>query len=147
VGTQNFGTAASRLFLMRLTGGGAPDAAFGDNGVAVTGGNATESGVGVAITGSTIYVGGDFGMTGDLAAWAFDGSIASGGGGGGGGTDTLPPTARLVAQDMDTPQGFLYTFDVIYDDNTAILRSTIGDNDIIVRGPNGFEQEAQLVNV
>jgi len=63
--------------------------------------------------------------------------------------DTTPPTATvgtngvLPARDATT-----FDFSVTYADvTTAIDANTLGDNDVLVTGPNGFSQSATLTSV
>ncbi|WP_190694442.1 NPCBM/NEW2 domain-containing protein [Nostoc sp. FACHB-152] len=67
------------------------------------------------------------------------------------GPDISAPTATLVAPALATSIASPYTFNVTYSDMTAVDVSTINgsalSSDILVTGPNGFEQLAQLVSV
>jgi regulation of enolase protein 1 (concanavalin A-like superfamily) len=63
--------------------------------------------------------------------------------------DELAPTASLLAPDLDPIQGSSqnHTFTISYSDNVAIAPSTLGNTDIRVIGPNGFNQLATLIRV
>lgn len=61
--------------------------------------------------------------------------------------DTTPPTAVLTASDVTTSAGPTYRFSVVYSDNRGINFSTLGNGDVTVTGPNGFNQSATLVSV
>ena len=59
--------------------------------------------------------------------------------------DDSAPTATL--QPSTTVGGSDATFSVVYSDNIAVLASTIGTGDILVTGPNGYNQAAEIVSV
>jgi len=62
--------------------------------------------------------------------------------------DTAGPLASAGALPMVNAGGDgTYTFTVTYNDPSGVLRSSIGGNDVLVVGPNGFEQLAQLISV
>jgi hypothetical protein len=62
-----------------------------------------------------------------------------------------PPVALATASDVGAPGGTTYSFTVRYSDplgtNNAIDVSTIGNGDIRVTGPDGFDLNASFVNV
>lgn len=62
-------------------------------------------------------------------------------------TDAIAPTASLTATNIDTAGATDYTFTVTYQDNQAIDLASLSDGDVMVTGPNGFEQAATLVSV
>jgi len=57
------------------------------------------------------------------------------------------PSAIGSFPNVTTPGGTSYTFTVTYADATAIMVSTLDNNDIRVTGPNGFNQPATFVSV
>lgn len=59
----------------------------------------------------------------------------------------IPPVAELTAGDVTEPGVGLHRFTVLYSDNVAIQVSTLGDSDVRVTGPNGYQQWARLENV
>ena len=59
--------------------------------------------------------------------------------------DDSTPTATL--QPSTTAGGSDVSFSVVYSDNIAVLVSTIGTGNILVTGPNGYNQAAEIVNV
>ncbi len=61
------------------------------------------------------------------------------------GADISAPRATGTAPAVVLGESF-YDFSVTYADPGGVLFSTIGNNDIIVRGPNGFEQQAVFLN-
>jgi hypothetical protein len=61
--------------------------------------------------------------------------------------DATGPTAQLDAEDITRERDGSYTFRVFYTDNDAVRVSTIGDNDVRVYGPRGYERFAQLMSV
>jgi PA14 domain len=61
--------------------------------------------------------------------------------------DLTPPTASLTASNIAIGGQKASTFTVTYSDGTAIQRSSIDDQDILVTGPNGFSQFASLISV
>ena len=62
-------------------------------------------------------------------------------------SDTLGPTATLVAPNHTTAGSDLYTFVMMYSDNRGIDVSTLDSNDVSVRAPDGSRQNATLVSV
>jgi hypothetical protein len=62
--------------------------------------------------------------------------------------DLSPPTAAANAPSIgDESLGLTsYSFNVTYSDNTAINTATLGNNDLEVTGPNGYDQLATLVS-
>lgn len=58
-----------------------------------------------------------------------------------------PPGAELLASDLNQPGLSAYEFQVRYTDNLAIDRATIGNDDVVVTGPNGYSQIASLVSI
>ncbi|MDX2214220.1 MAG: GDSL-type esterase/lipase family protein [Oculatellaceae cyanobacterium bins.114] len=59
----------------------------------------------------------------------------------------LPPTASLTASNF-TPQGTTtYSFNVTYADDNAISVASLGNGDVQVTGPGGFNQSAVLTAV
>jgi hypothetical protein len=63
-----------------------------------------------------------------------------------GSNDTTPPEARFYVSDVSATAES-YTFSVRYDDDVAVDVSDFGDRNILVKGPNGFQQFATLVVV
>lgn len=59
--------------------------------------------------------------------------------------DTSAPSATLATTGDAGRGATQYTFTVDYSDETAISAGTIGDDDIVVTGPNGFSQVATFV--
>ncbi len=57
------------------------------------------------------------------------------------------PQAALSALDVTTAGTTTYTFMVMYTDNVAVNVSSIDGSDVVVSGPNGFSQAAELVSV
>ncbi|WP_348227123.1 carbohydrate-binding protein [Trichocoleus desertorum] len=62
-------------------------------------------------------------------------------------TDAIAPTASLAATNVTTAGAADYTFTVTYQDNQAIDLASLSDGDVIVTGPNGFQQAPTLVSV
>ena len=60
--------------------------------------------------------------------------------------DTAAPTATLSADDLTTAGLNSYDFTVTYTDETAVDVASLDDNDIIVKGPNGYRQRAILLS-
>lgn len=58
----------------------------------------------------------------------------------------IPPSARLTAANV-TSAGNKHTFQVIYEDNEAVIRTSLDNSDIVVTGPKGFSQNATLVSL
>jgi PA14 domain/FG-GAP-like repeat len=61
--------------------------------------------------------------------------------------DLTPPTAALATPTAITSGNPNYQFDVVYNDSTAVKRSSIDGQDILVTGPNNFSQFATLSSV
>ncbi|HEY9862477.1 MAG TPA: carbohydrate-binding domain-containing protein [Candidatus Obscuribacterales bacterium] len=61
--------------------------------------------------------------------------------------DAIAPTASLDATNISTAGATNYTFTVTYQDNQAIDVASLGNGDVVVTGPNGFQQAATLVSV
>ena len=62
--------------------------------------------------------------------------------------DLTPPTAKLTAPNISiNEQQRTSSFTVVYSDGTAVKRSTIDSQDILVTGPNNATQLATLVSV
>jgi PA14 domain/FG-GAP-like repeat len=61
--------------------------------------------------------------------------------------DLTPPTATLAPLTSATTGSTSYQFTVVYEDGTAVKRSTIDSQDVRVDGPNSFSQLATLVSV
>ena len=61
--------------------------------------------------------------------------------------DNEAPTATAVAPSITQAGGKNQTITVIYADNSAVDASSIGSGDLLITGPNGFEQVATLVSV
>jgi hypothetical protein len=59
--------------------------------------------------------------------------------------DTSPPLASLSAQTRTTGGSTPYTFNVTYSDSTAVRASTLGNGDLVVTGPGGYNHAATLV--
>ncbi len=57
------------------------------------------------------------------------------------------PKASLSAPDVNLSGTTTYTFKVTYSDDAAVNVSSINGSDIVVSGPNGFSQAAELVSV
>ncbi|MBD2441494.1 PA14 domain-containing protein [Nostoc sp. FACHB-110] len=62
-------------------------------------------------------------------------------------TDAPLTTAIPNAANITTSGGDSYTFNVTYSDDTAINVATLDSKDILVLGPNGFNQLATLVSI
>lgn len=62
-------------------------------------------------------------------------------------SDSTPPSAVLTASDV-TAGGTIYHYlRVAYSDNVAIAFGTIGGDDVLVTGPNGYSQAGSLANL
>lgn len=61
--------------------------------------------------------------------------------------DTEAPTASAVAAPITLSGGKTHTVTVTYADNYAVDASSLGSGDILITGPNGFEQFATLVSI
>ena len=61
--------------------------------------------------------------------------------------DTAAPTATLSAADLLSASNNNYDFTVTYQDATAVDISSIDQNDIVVVGPNGYQQNASLLSI
>ncbi|AFY65137.1 conserved repeat domain protein [Geitlerinema sp. PCC 7407] len=61
--------------------------------------------------------------------------------------DTQRPTAQLTASNITAEGGETQTFTITFADNVGIDAATLDSNDVLVTGPNGFSQRAQLVSV
>lgn len=61
--------------------------------------------------------------------------------------DLTSPTANLTALNLSIEGQQTYSFTVIYSDDTAVKRSTIDRQEVLVTGPNNATQLATLVNV
>jgi hypothetical protein len=61
--------------------------------------------------------------------------------------DAAAPTAQLTAPPILVPGGSSHEFTVEYRDNVAPDGATIGNGDVHVTGPGGFDQLATLVSV
>ena len=62
-------------------------------------------------------------------------------------SDTSPPQATLLADDLTTPGSLYYAFQVDYADDRAIDLTSIGDGDVRVTGPGGFDEPARRVHL
>ena len=62
-------------------------------------------------------------------------------------SDTEAPTASGAALPVTTAGGVTHTVTVTYADNHEIDASSLGTGDLLVTGPNGYEQIATLVGV
>ena len=62
------------------------------------------------------------------------------------GGDSTAPTASLNPGASIANGASTYTFSVTYSDNTAVKASSIGSNNILVTGPNGFSQVAKFLS-
>jgi hypothetical protein len=60
---------------------------------------------------------------------------------------TVPTAGSLVATNVTSAGGTIYTFTVIFSDDLAIDVTSLDGNDIRVTGPDGFSQLATLVSV
>jgi hypothetical protein len=60
---------------------------------------------------------------------------------------TTPPTAAALLSDLTAANQSTYAFQVVYSDNVAINVSTLGNDNVVVTGPNGYSQTATLVSV
>lgn len=65
----------------------------------------------------------------------------------GGSVDTTPPAGVLNAANLTDGGAPRYSFTVAYTDNTAVRFASIGSSNIVVTGPNGYTNSAQLVGV
>jgi Ca2+-binding RTX toxin-like protein len=61
--------------------------------------------------------------------------------------EQVAPTAALISPPTITDGSSEALFTVTYADNVAVNVSTLDSNDIVVTGPNGFQQTATLVSV
>ena len=61
--------------------------------------------------------------------------------------DVEAPTASSSVPGIYTGGGKTHSFNVTYADNQAVDVSSLGDGDVVVTGPNGFETFATLVSV
>ncbi|MEB3333617.1 MAG: NPCBM/NEW2 domain-containing protein [Cyanobacteriota bacterium] len=61
-------------------------------------------------------------------------------------SDTTPPVAWLVAEDLTDITLDTYTFNIIYSDTSGINIHTIDSNDIRVNGPGDYRRMATLVS-
>jgi hypothetical protein len=61
--------------------------------------------------------------------------------------DTQPPTASSTPANVTATGGTSYTFTVQYRDNIAVDVGQLGTGDVVVTGPNGFNQKAALVQI
>ncbi len=61
--------------------------------------------------------------------------------------DLTAPTATLTANNIAIRNQKVSTFTVVYRDEAAVKRSSIDGQDILVTGPNGFSQLADLISV
>ncbi len=57
------------------------------------------------------------------------------------------PTAVATTTNVTTAGGTLYSFTVLYADDGEIDVHTLGDNDVRVTGPGGFDVAAAFVSV
>lgn len=62
-------------------------------------------------------------------------------------SDTQAPTASAVAGPVTLSGGTTHLVTVTYVDNDAVDATSLGAGDILITGPNGFEQFATLVSV
>ena len=60
-------------------------------------------------------------------------------------SDTLPPTAIANASPITTGNSDPQTVTVVFRDDQAVSVASIGDGDIVVTGPNGYREMANLV--
>jgi hypothetical protein len=60
--------------------------------------------------------------------------------------DPTKPLANATTNNVTTPGGTTYTFTVTYTDDVAIKFSTIGNGDVRVIGPNGFDVPATFIS-
>jgi hypothetical protein len=58
--------------------------------------------------------------------------------------DATPPTAQLVTAPLTVAGRFFPPVDVIYSDNVAVNRSSVGSGDVVVTGPNGYNQTSHI---
>jgi PA14 domain/FG-GAP-like repeat len=61
--------------------------------------------------------------------------------------DLTPPTANLTALNISIEGQRTSSFTIVYSDNTAVKRSTIDRQEVLVTGPNNAAQLATLVSV
>ncbi|OUC11659.1 MAG: hypothetical protein B0A82_25975 [Alkalinema sp. CACIAM 70d] len=61
--------------------------------------------------------------------------------------DVTAPTATTDLKSITQSGGSDYRFTVTYRDEAAVKRSTIGDGNIVVTGPNNYSQAAKVVNL
>ncbi len=59
----------------------------------------------------------------------------------------IDPQARATAEDVTVAGGFLYTFTVRYTDDGAVDTITLGDQNVRVTGPNGFDAAIAFISV
>lgn len=59
----------------------------------------------------------------------------------------VPEAGDLVAADVTSAGGVAYSFTVTYSDNIAVDVATLGNGDVQVSGPGGFELGASLLGV
>jgi hypothetical protein len=77
---------------------------------------------------------------GSLGQYTITGTLTS--------TDsTRPIVTALNAPTVTTAGETTYTFDITYADNVALDVTTIGNNDVRVVGPNGFDEIAEFISV
>lgn len=61
--------------------------------------------------------------------------------------DDIAPTATISVAAVAAAGTTTHSFSITYDDNTAVDVDSLDNQDILVNGPNGFSQTAQLVSV
>jgi hypothetical protein len=61
--------------------------------------------------------------------------------------DVTGPTATAFVPGVFTAGGKSHSFNVTWSDDHAVDVSSLGDGDVVVTGPNGFEQFATLISV
>lgn len=59
--------------------------------------------------------------------------------------DARPPIAAVNAANIESSGGGTFTFTVEYTGNQAIDAATLGNQNLCVRGPNGFQQQPVFV--
>lgn len=61
-------------------------------------------------------------------------------------SDSIPPTAAIGSAPDVTTSAPQYTFTVVFSDNALVDVNTLANTNILVTGPNGFNQFAQFVS-
>lgn len=61
--------------------------------------------------------------------------------------DVTAPSAELLVTDVTEPGATTYSFQVILEDNEAIDVASLNGNEVLVTGPNGYGQYANLIAI